>query len=988
MTRQGRSGLTAATLVACSMVVLAAPAAGQAYTFGDDVQARGPEETVFDHSDSAGALRDACSADHIPDLAPRVFRRADGRVQLSMSHTTNRRMIGPSLDTLANDCATLLASGHNADPAAFDDNEWVAATHTTDGTSVYAIVHDEYHGYEHGNCAAPPAEQFSRCWASSITLARSTDQGDTFTHVAPPGHLVATLPYAFNASQSRNTGLLQLSNIVQKHPQPQADDYYYLFAEASPSDAMEQQFGVCLLRTRTLDDPASWRAWDGAGFNVRFVDPYSNPSEPPAMHLCQPVSPYDSHFLSAQVTYNSYLGKYVLIDMSAKYRAQRANFFGTTDEMVPGVYYSTSSDLIHWSDRELLMGAEARLSWRPGADPTTGECLEDDFLSYPALLDPASGSRNFDTTGARPYLYFVRTNARQNGCNGTLDRDLVRIPIRFNKDPVARFANTPAPVVAGRQVTFDASQSSDADGPISNYAWDLDGDGTFETDTGSDPNASTTYSLDEIGALTVGLRVTDGDGASTEEARVITIEARVNFQPDGAPLPSGYLKDSGLPYSDARSYGWVTQDSVAADPHGVHPPLDMSLNGRDRDLVAEQQLDTLIHMQYPPSSPRADVQKAPGAWEIDVPDGTYTVRVGAGDAGCATETACTRQQINVEGTVALTHQESPPGAVFDQRAATVPVTDGKLTVDAIGGENTKIDYVKVAVRDRAPIAALVTYPRPVAVGADIRFSASAIDPDGAVAKYEWDLDGDGTYETDSGAATTVFTGALAAGVVQYRTARKFDVGLRVTDDQGFQGFATLVQRVRGQINFQPYSERNSPAVPYYLKDPGVPYEPGRGSGWVTEESVAAAPHESAAHTPLYMQSNTRDRQVVGPGHPCSMPDVNDQLFDTFIYMQYPPMATRTDIQKTPGAWEMAVEDGSYTVIVGVGDAASASDPQFRNSVHTVNVEGMRAIDGFVPTAANPCKTAVVEVDVSDGRLTVDALGGINTKLTHIEIRPL
>ncbi len=193
--------------------------------------------------------------------------------------------------------------------------------------------------------------------------------------------------------------------------------------------------------------------------------------------------------------------------------------------------------------------------------------------------------------------------------------------------------------------------------------------------------------------------------------------------------------------------------------------------------------------------------------------------------------------------------------------------------------------------------------------------------------------------------------------------------------------------MRGQINFQPYSERNSPAVPYYLKDPGVPYEPGRGFGWVTEESVAAAPHDSASHTPLYMQSNTRDRQVVDAGHPCSMPDVDDQLFDTFIYMQYPPLATRTDIQRTPGAWEMALPDGSYTVILGVGDAASASDPQFLNSVHTVNVEGVRAIDGFIPTAANPCRSAVVAVDVSDGRLTVDALGGTNTKLTHIEVRP-
>ena len=989
MTKRGTSGLTTAATAAWCLLLLALPQAGESYTFGDDVQARGPEQIVFDHSDSAGALKDACSEDNIPDLPVRAFRRADGRVQLSMSHTANRRMIGTSLDTLANDCRILLESGHDGDPAAFDDNEWISATHTTDGINVTAIVHHEYHGYEHDNCEVPLAEQFTRCWSNSITLARSTDQGDTFTHVPPPAHLIATLPYRYSASQSRNSGLFSPSNLIQKQPQPQADDHYYMFTESAGDDRMEQQYGVCLLRTRTPDDPASWRAWDGAGFSIRFFDPYADPSEPPAMHLCQPVSPWDSHFLSAQVTYNSYLGKYVLIDTSAKYRAQRESFNGTTQDMSPGVYYSTSSDLIHWSDRKLLMGAEVRASWRPGVDTGTGECLDDDFIAYPVLLDPASSARNFETTGARPYLYFVRTNtAPQSACVGTLDRDLVRVPIRFNKDPVARFENTPAPVVAGSPVTFDASQSSDADGPIANYAWDLDGNGTFETDTGASPTVTRTYSLGQIGTVNVALRVTDGDGASAVAERLLTIDLRVNFQTDTAPLPAGHVKDSGLPYSAGRGYGWVTQDSVAAAPHGTHTSLDMTLNARDRNLAPDQQLDTLIHMQYPPASPRTDVQKTPGAWEIDVPNGTYTVRIGAGDADCAGETSCTRQQVNVEGVTALTHQESPPDAIFAQTAKTVPVTDGRLTIDAIGGDNTKLGSVAVALHDRVPIASFLASPSPVTLGADVRLTASGFDPDGAVTKYEWDLDGDGSYETDSGTATTVFSGGYAGEEIQYRTAQKIKVGVRATDDLGFHGTWTRELRVQAQFNFQPSSELVSPQVPTFVKDPGVPFEPGRGYGWVTEQSVRDAPHDSASHTPLYMQPNSKERNLVAPGHPCSMTGVDDQLMDNFVYMQYPPMATRTDIQKTPAAWELAVGRGSYRVLLGVGDAAAASDPQFRNSAHTVNVEGVRAIDNFVPTAANPCKLAVVAVEVTDGRLTVDAVGGTNTKLTYVEVRPL
>ena len=41
----------------------------------------------------------------------------------------------------------------------------------------------------------------------------------------------------------------------------------------------DQSAGVCLMRTQTLGDPKSWRAWDGEGFNVRFIDPYRDSAQ-------------------------------------------------------------------------------------------------------------------------------------------------------------------------------------------------------------------------------------------------------------------------------------------------------------------------------------------------------------------------------------------------------------------------------------------------------------------------------------------------------------------------------------------------------------------------------------------------------------------------------------------------------------------------------------------------------------------------------------
>src|SRR3712207_8803386 len=47
-----------------------------------------------------------------------------------------------------------------------------------------------------------------------------------------------------------------------------------------------------VMRTTDLADPKSWRAWGGAGFDVRFINPYLEPDERPEDHVCQPVS-YD-----------------------------------------------------------------------------------------------------------------------------------------------------------------------------------------------------------------------------------------------------------------------------------------------------------------------------------------------------------------------------------------------------------------------------------------------------------------------------------------------------------------------------------------------------------------------------------------------------------------------------------------------------------------------------------------------------------------------
>jgi len=210
----------------------------------------GPEEIVFDWT------TDQCEDEHIPDIAPRAFRDADGMVQLNIGHYVNYRMTGPDLDTLVSDCtAPVLTSDFEPDPAQFNDSEWIGAFYTDDGETVYAVVHNEYRGVTHqsarpGQC---PSNDNLTCLDTSFTMAISTDGGDTFRDIAtPPNHLVATMPYIFD-DEGVPSGIRQPSNIVRG-----PDDYFYLFGNVSDYPATAGEFEpqwVCAMRTVDLADP-------------------------------------------------------------------------------------------------------------------------------------------------------------------------------------------------------------------------------------------------------------------------------------------------------------------------------------------------------------------------------------------------------------------------------------------------------------------------------------------------------------------------------------------------------------------------------------------------------------------------------------------------------------------------------------------------------------------------------------------------------------
>jgi PKD repeat protein len=90
-----------------------------------------------------------------------------------------------------------------------------------------------------------------------------------------------------------------------------------------------------------------------------------------------------------------------------------------------------------------------------------------------------------------------------------------------NLPPIAAFRSSPTAPLAGDTVDF-TSLGYDPDGPITAYAWDLDGDGQYAD--ASDRVASKTFT--KAGQYTVGLRVTDTDGATDVERTVVNVASR------------------------------------------------------------------------------------------------------------------------------------------------------------------------------------------------------------------------------------------------------------------------------------------------------------------------------------------------------------------------------------------------------------------------------------------------------------------------------
>ena len=351
-----------------------------------------------------------CASLDLPDTNAHAMR-IDGRiVMMSGNAPVTFIMEGADFDSLERRCTPALTSGDTVTAETYDHQEWIAATYY-DGTTVHALVHDEYHDPSALNCRPGDTSPRNPCWWNSITYAGSADGARTFRQPTAPTHAIAPPPMRWDPTPPDGTrgappphGYLEPSNIVLA-----PDGQYYSLFRSMPSRTDQTISGTCAMRTSDLGDPSAWRFWTGTAWDGVFIDPYTRPVGE-TVPTCAFVSNDRIRSMHGSLTYNTFLNAWLLVG---------GEVFAASGSLVCGVYASTSTDFIEWSEPVLL---------RTSVAPWLAECRSPgvNIEAYPSLIDHEDDSANFERTGESPYLYFMRWHS-----SGSEDRDLVRQRITF-----------------------------------------------------------------------------------------------------------------------------------------------------------------------------------------------------------------------------------------------------------------------------------------------------------------------------------------------------------------------------------------------------------------------------------------------------------------------------------------------------------------------------------------------------------------------------
>ena len=371
--------------------------------------------------------------------------------------------------------------------------------------------------------------------------------------------------------------------------------------------------------------------------------------------------------------------------------------------------------------------------------------------------------------------------------------------------PTAAFTPSATVSAPGATVSFDASGSTDPEGTITDYNWNL---GHYSVDTGSTPSLQ--HQFWHRGVRTVTLTVTNNFGQTSTATHTVTID-----DPPTAAFTSS-------PATVAAPGATVSFNASASAP------------GASGGTIAD------YSWNFGDGTPVDDTSGTAAATHAYASPGIYTVTLTATDDLGVTDTATEQLTVDAPAAAFTTSPSTPaPGssATFDASGSTDPegtITDyswnfgdgspvqdagataavqhtyatrgtynATLTVtNSFGQTSTTTRTVTI---DDPPTAAFTPSATIAAPDATVSFNASASAPGssgGTIIGYSWNF-GDGTAVADGGDSPDATHAFTAPGT--------YTVTLTTTDDLGIS--TTTIEQITVDAPEPPATITVSPSPP-------------------------------------------------------------------------------------------------------------------------------------------------------------------------------